>query len=81
MVLLLPFLESSWRVPGGVEIPPSRFLQKIEQTVSGFVVYPLHHVAPVPPAPVPPALLAAKFVYVREDASVPRSLFGLGTAD
>ena len=62
-------------VPGefleGIEILPSRFLQKIEQAVSGFVVPPPYHVSQAQPAPLPPALLAAKFVFVREDASVP----------
>ena len=54
----------------GGEFLPSRFLQQIEQTVSGFTVPPPHHVSPTPPAPLPPALLAAKFVFGREDASV-----------
>ena len=53
------------------EVLSSQFLQKIEQAVSGFTVPPSHHVSPSPPAPLPPALLAAKFVFVREDASVP----------
>ena len=62
-------------VPGeflkGGEFPFSRFLQKIEQAVSGFAGPPSHHVCPAPPAPLPPALLAAKFVFVREVASGP----------
>ena len=56
----------------GGEILPSRFLQKIEQAVcSRFKVPQPHHVSPAPHAPLLPALLAAKFVLVREDASVP----------
>ena len=39
-------------VPGefleGGEIPPTRFLQKIEQAVSGFVVPPPHHISTAP---------------------------------
>ena len=62
-------------VPGeildGGEIPRSRFLQKIELAVSGFDAPPPHHVSPAPPAPLWPALLAAKFMFVREDAYVP----------
>ena len=53
------------------QVPSSLFLQKIEKAVSGFAVPPPHHVSPSPPAPLPPAFLAAKFVYLREDASVP----------
>ena len=58
------FLESG-------EFPPSRFLQRIEQAVSGFAVPLANNFSPAPPAPLPAALLAAKFVFVREDASVP----------
>ena len=62
-------------IPGdfleGDEFPPSRLLQQIEQAVFGFAVPPPHHVSTAPPAPLPPALLAAKFVFVREDASIP----------
>ena len=39
--------------------------------MSGFAVPASQHVTHTPPAPLPAALLAVKFVYVREDASVP----------
>ena len=58
LALLSPFLE-------GGKFPLSRFLQRIEQAVSGFTVPLPHHVSPAPPAPLPPALLTAKFVFVR----------------
>ena len=58
------FLESA-------KLPPMSFLKKIERAVSGFDVPPLHHVPPAQPVPLPPAILTAKFVFVREDASVP----------
>ena len=55
----------------GGEIPSPQFLQKIECAVSRFA-FPLPpHVAPSPPTPLPPTLLAAQFVFVREEASVP----------
>ena len=67
------FFGSPLTVPGeildGGEIPSSQFLQKIERAVSGFAVPPPPHVASSPPTPLPPALLAAQFVSVREDAS------------
>ena len=63
MVLLLLFLD-------GGELPPSKFLQKIELAVSGFAAPPPHHVSPALSALLPPALLAAKYVFVREDASI-----------
>ena len=40
------------------------FLQQIEQAVSGFAVPLPHHVSPAPPALLPAAMLAAKFVFV-----------------
>ena len=50
-------------VPGefleGGEFLSSRFLQQIEQAVSGFTVPLPHHVSPAPPTRLPPALLAA----------------------
>ena len=58
------FLESS-------KLPPSGFLQKIEQVVYGFAIPLSQHVPPAQPIPLPPALLTEKFVFVREDASVP----------
>ena len=39
--------------------------------VSGFTVPPPHHVSPAQPAPLLPALLATKYVFVREDESIP----------
>ena len=66
--------DSPLTVPGefleGGELPPSKLLQKIEHAFSGFSVPPPHHVPPAQPIPLPPALLAAKFMFVREDASV-----------
>ena len=55
----------------GGKILLSQFLQKIERAVSGFTVPSPHHVTPLGPTPLPPALLATQFVYGREDASVP----------
>ena len=59
---------SSLTVPGeflqGGEFQSSRFLQQIDQAVLGFAVPPPYHVTHAPPAPLPPAFLAAKFVYV-----------------
>ena len=40
----------------GGEVPPIRFLQKIELSVSGSAVPPPHHISPAPPAPLLPAL-------------------------
>ena len=66
---------SPLNVPGkfleGGEIPPSRFLQKIEHATSGFALPPPHHVSSAQPDPLLPAILAAKFIFVREDASIP----------
>ena len=62
-------------VPGnfldGGNIPPSQFLQKIERAVSRFAVPRPHYIAPSLLTPLPPALLAAQFVFVREDSSIP----------
>ena len=59
----------SLTIPGeflkSAELPSTAFLQKIEIAVSGFAV------PPAQPVPLPPALLAARFVFVREDASIP----------
>ena len=54
----------------GGEFPPSRFLQGIEKAVFRFAVPLPHHGSPTLSAPLPPALLAAKFVFMREDALV-----------
>ena len=43
----------------------------MERAIAGFSVPPPHHVQHSPPAQVPAALKAAKFVFVREDASKP----------
>ena len=66
---------SSLTVPGeflgSPELPPASFLQNIENTLTGFAVPPPHHVCKSPPQQLPPALLTAEFVFVREDASIP----------
>ena len=49
----------------------ARFHLKIERAVSRFAIPQPHHVAPSSPTLLPPALLAAQFVFVREDASTP----------
>ena len=56
---------------GSPESPPSAFLQRIEDAVAGFAVPPPHHTHLSPPRQLPPALQTCKFVFVREDASVP----------
>ena len=43
----------------------------LQKTVSSFAVPPPHHDSPSLAAPLPPALLAAKFAFVREDGSTP----------
>ena len=43
----------------------------MERVIAGFSIPPPHHVHHSPPAEVPAALKAAKFVFVREDASKP----------
>jgi len=53
------------------ELPSSQFLSKMEKVIAGFSVPPPHHVQHSPPVEVPAALKAAKFVFVREDASKP----------
>ena len=58
------------------ELPPSSYLSKIERAVPGFAVPgfavpPPHHVFQAPPCQLPVALLSAKYVFVREDASIP----------
>ena len=62
--------SSPLTVPGefldGGEIPSTQFLQKIERVPSGFAVPPPHHVASSPATPLPPALLAAQFVFVEK---------------
>ena len=56
---------------GSPELPPSSFLQKIENDVAGFAVPLPHHVQHSLPLQLPPALLATVFVFVREDATIP----------
>ena len=56
---------------GSPELPPSSYLSKIERAVPGFAVPPPHHVFQSPPCQLPVALLSAKYVFVREDASIP----------
>ena len=56
---------------GSPELPPTSFLLKIENPLAGFAVPQPHHVRPYPPHQLPPALLGADFVFVREDAFVP----------
>ena len=46
------------------------FCKKIENALTGFTVPQPHHVSNSPPQQLPPALLTAKFVFVREDASI-----------
>ena len=53
------------------ELPSSQFLSKMERVIAGFSIPPPHHVQHSPPAEIPAALKAAKFVFVREDASKP----------
>ena len=53
------------------EIPSSQFIRKVEKVIAGFSTPPPHHVQHSPPVEIPAALKAAKFVFVREDASKP----------
>ena len=52
------------------EIPPESFLRKVDLAVQGFSGPPRHHVTPQP-QPLPRALMEAKYVFVRDDASKP----------
>ena len=54
---------------GSPELPLSSFLWKIETTVAGFAVPLPHHRSHSPTRQLPPALLAAEFLFVREDSS------------
>ena len=56
---------------GSLVLPLTSFLRKIENPVARFAVPLPHHVRPSPPRQLLPALRAAEFVFVREDASVP----------
>ena len=56
---------------GSPELPLSSFLHKIENAVTGFGVSLPHYVRPSPPHQLPPALMSARYVFVREDTSVP----------
>ena len=49
---------------GSPELPPASFLRKIEDAIGGFGIPPPHHVRSSPPQQLPPALLAAEFVFV-----------------
>ena len=66
---------SSLTVPGeflgSPELPPALFLRKIEDTFAGFAAPPPHHVRSFPPQQLLPAFLAANFVFVQEDSSIP----------
>ena len=66
---------SPFTVPGeflmSPDLPPSSFLRKMDNTVAGFTIPPPHHVQYSPPLQLPPALLAAEFVFVWEDLSIP----------
>jgi len=52
---------------GSPDLPPSAFLRKIDEAVTGFAIPPLHHVHVSPPNQLPPALLTCKYVFVRKD--------------
>ena len=63
LVLLLPFLESFWRV---VRFHLLGFYRRSNQLLQArFAIPPPPHDSPAPPAPLPSALLAAKFVFLR----------------
>ena len=64
-----PLTVSGEFLEGG-ELPPFKFLQKIELAVSRFAAPPPHHVSQALPAPRSPALLAAKYIFVREDMAI-----------
>ena len=49
---------------GSPELPPSAYLSKIKQAVTGFTVPPPHHVPQSLPHQLPAALCSAKFVFV-----------------
>ena len=52
-------------------MPPSGYLSRLEQAVAGFTIPPPHRVPQSLPHQLPAALLSAKFVFVRENASTP----------
>ena len=56
---------------GSLELPPSSYLSNIERAVSRFAVPLPHHVLRSTPRHLPAALLSARYVFVREDASIP----------
>ena len=62
------FYGSPLTVPGEFlgrpELPPSAYLSKIKQAVTGFTVPPPHHVPQSLPHQLPAALCSAKFVFV-----------------
>ena len=53
------------------EMPPDTFIRKVDRAVDGFATPSPHHVRPVSPSQLPAALVAAKFVFVQEDAVIP----------
>jgi hypothetical protein len=53
------------------EIPSSQFISKVEKVIAGFSTPPPLHVQHSPSVEIPAALKAAKFVFIREDASKP----------
>ena len=55
---------------GSPELPPTYFLRKIENTITGLAIPPPHHEHTSPPHQLQLALLMPEFVLVPEDASV-----------
>ena len=68
-------LGTQLAVPGefleAPDLPPTDFLQKIDSAITGFSGPVPHHTRPAPAKPLPKTLLSSKFVFVREDSSVP----------
>ena len=56
---------------GSSELPLSTYFSKIGGAVARFAVPPPHHVLQSPPHQLPAALMSARYVFVREDASIP----------
>ena len=61
------FLKSSWMVMSLRHLSSCRRLSWLSLDSPA---PPPHHVSPAQPAPLPPALLAAKYILVREEASI-----------
>ena len=53
------------------ELPPARYLNKIEHAEDDFAVSPPHHVLLSPPQQLLVILLLAKYVFEQEDTSIP----------